>query len=172
MASTGATCSPTGRATAGRALLALGLSVAGAARADDRLVLGLPAEVDLVGPAAGLRPEVLVGLDRAGVAHLRGAVGILPGLEYLYLPASLGWRARMRPARRVHPQLGLGGEVQSFWVADAPPVFRGAAYLELGLSVDVDERWALAGAIVPEVAVTGVPGPGLGLRLGVERELW
>jgi hypothetical protein len=126
------------------------------------LWFGLPLEYDVIGDNYGVRPEVVAG----GPVHgLRAAIGALPSRENLFVPVSVGWRARTGPDARGHALFGAGGDVQSFWFSDAPPHARFAYHGELGGSWSASDRVDLGALLVPELAIYGVPGIGLGVRV-------
>ena len=131
------------------------------------LTYGLPAEFDLLGRNIGVRPELLVGLDDRDAHHLRVALGLLPGRQYLFVPLSAGWRWIGRPTRDWHPVTGFGAEAQSFWILDGAPVIRSAFYADLGAAWTLNPGLELSATASPELTVFGVPGVGLSLRAGV-----
>ena len=150
--------------------LLVGLAVA--APSPDRLAVGLPAEVDIVGLAVGARPELLwQPFDAEGRLHLRAAAGLLLGREYLYTPVGLGARWIGRPERRWHPVGGLGLEQQNFWVTDARPVTRTAMAFDLGLQMEARPGDHIGLLLSPEFAFLGEPGPGLSVRVALQRDL-
>ena len=138
----------------------------------ERFTVGLPAEVDLVGLAFGVRPELLWRpIQPDGAFHLRTATGVMVGPELTLVPVSLGVREVFFPRRRVRPGLGIGMQLQSFFPRQHAPVFRLDQYLELTLDVAISETWRAGLQLSPEFGM--VPGFGLGMaaRVGVSREL-
>lgn len=132
-----------------------------------RVSIAAQLQVDLLGLAIGIRPEVLYRPFRATRgANLRFGFGLLPGPEYFFLPIDLGWRQHFVPHHRVTIELGAGYEQQFFFVRDAPTVTRGYFYAELGLAVRVASRGWLGVQFVPGWAPFGHPGPGIATRLG------
>lgn len=129
---------------------------------------GAAAEYDIVGQNVGVR---LDGLWLPGTRRVNGArvgLGILPGPEYFYLPVSLGWRARTGPnAPHLHALFGAGAQAELFFITDHPMVARQTFYGELGGAWSVKDHVDVGLMVVPELTVFGVPGIGLGVRLGV-----
>lgn len=138
----------------------------------DRFTLGVPAEVDLVGLAAGVRPELRWRPVRAdGATELRVATGLMVGPELAFVPASLSLRGRWFPKAPVHPVGGLGTELQLFFSGGHPVVARQAVIFELGVDVDVSERAAVGLVLEPGFAPKPLIGFGAAVRLGVSWDL-
>lgn len=134
----------------------------------DRFSVGVPAEVDLVGLAFGVRPELLWRPVKAdGATHLRVATGVMAGPELVFVPLSATVRGRWFPKGDVHPMLGTGAELQTFYSSGHPPVARVAWVGELGLDVDVAERWSVGLVLEPGFAPRPLIGFGMAARLGV-----
>lgn len=132
-----------------------------------RVSIAAHLQVDLLGLAVGVRPEVLYRPFRATRgANLRFGFGLLPGPEYFFLPIAVGWRQHFVPHHRVTLELGAGYEQQFFFVRDAPAVTRGFLYTELGLAVRVASRGWLGVQVAPGWAPFSHPGPGIATRLG------
>lgn len=148
-------------------LISVASALAGALDAD-HFSLGIPAEVDLVGLALGLRPELL-WRPFGGATHLRVATGLMIGPELVFVPLSLTVRGRWFPAAEVHPVAGLGVELQTFSTSDHPTVARVAWLGELGLDVDLDERWSVGFVLEPGFAPKPLIGFSAALRAGVVR---
>jgi len=149
-------------------LLAAGVGVP-AARAQEssapsRFELFLSPEVTLVGPSAGLRPELLMRLGDTGPHRLRLAPGLLQGFEFTYIPVALGYRASFRDGQVVRPLLGAGLEYQHRFVSDAEPAQQLAFYLEAGATFAVTSRLSLGLAGSADVTFRGGPGAGLNVR--------
>lgn len=149
------------------------LGLLGQALAAPSLTVGAPVEYDLIGSNLGLRPELLwrpIAEDSA--LNLRAAVGLLPGPEYLYLPASLGVRGEWgrRADWRVRPSAGLGVEAQNFVVTDHSPISRVGFYAELG-AVWVIGQSVVGLQVAPELSLFNRPGGGMSLRLVLQRDL-
>jgi hypothetical protein len=127
--------------------------------------VGIPAEVNLVGLAGGLRPELLwtVGAGQS----LRFAAGMMVGPELTFVPVDIGYRAVFFPERKVHPELGLNWEGQNILSSGMPKVRRGAMSLDLGCRGDIGEHWSVGGHISPDFALVGDMGFGLAIRAGV-----
>ncbi|MEQ1506580.1 MAG: hypothetical protein ABMB14_30405 [Myxococcota bacterium] len=129
------------------------------------VAVGLPVEYDVVGHNYGIRPELVWAPGGRPIHGLRVAFGVLPSQENLFLPGSVGWRARTGPEVRGHLLAGAGAEVQTFVFTDRAPDARPSLYLELGGGWSASDRVDLGALVVPELAPFGVPGIGLGLRL-------
>lgn len=138
----------------------------------DRFSVGLPAEVDLVGLAYGVRPEVMwrpIGADSA--LNLRFATGLMVGPELAFTPLSATVRGRFFPRAKVHPILGAGAELQTFFISDHPVVARAAYVFEVGLDVNATGPWSVGLVIEPNFAPPPSFGFGTAARLGVTRRL-
>jgi len=92
--------------------------------------------------------------------------GVRP--ELLWRPVKAG---RWFPKGTVHPMLGTGAELQSFYSSGHPPVARVAWVGELGVDVDVAERWSVGLVLEPGFAPTPLIGFGMAARLGVVHAL-
>lgn len=134
----------------------------------DHFSVGIPAEVDLVGLAFGVRPELL-WRPFGGATHLRLATGVMAGPELVFVPLSLSVRGRWFPKGRVHPIAGLGAELQTFYASDHPVVARPSYFGELGVDVDVKEDWSVGLVLEPGFAPSPLLGFGAAVRLGVVR---
>lgn len=149
-------------------LLALGwmapVARAQEASAPGRFELFLSPEVTLVGPSAGLRPELLVRLGDSGPHRLRLAPGLLQGFEFTYIPVALGYRASYRDGQVVRPLLGAGLEYQYRFVSDAEPAKQLAVYVEAGVAFAVSSRMSVGLATSADVTFRGGPGAGLNVR--------
>jgi hypothetical protein len=140
--------------------------------APDRFSVGLPIEGHLIGAAAGLHPELLWRPFAAdGAMNLRASVGVLPGLEYTFVPVDLGVRWVWKPWRFFQPLLGAGLESQSFVVEDGGPFWRSSIYAEFGTGLSLTDDIGLSASIVPSFAPIGVPGPGLAGRFTLTLDL-
>jgi hypothetical protein len=140
--------------------------------APDRFSVGLPVEGHLIGAAAGLHPELLWRPFAAdGAMHLRASVGVLPGLEYTFVPMDLGVRWVWKPWWFFQPLLGAGLESQSFVVGDGGPFWRSAVYAEFGTGLALTDDIGFAASVIPSFAPIGVPGPGLAGRITLTFEL-
>lgn len=138
----------------------------------DRLSVGLPLEMDLVGLAFGLHPELLwTPFDANGAFHLRAATGLMWGPELGLLPVSLGVREVFFPTRMVRPGLGAGVQLQSFFPNGHPPVSRLDMTMELTLDARVAEGWRVGMQLSPEFGMVGGFGLGMAARLGVQKDL-
>jgi hypothetical protein len=138
----------------------------------DRFSLGLPVEGHVIGAAAGLHPELLWRPFAAdGATHLRASVGVLPGLEYTFVPVDLGVRWVWKPWWFLQPMVGFGLESQSFVAGDGGPFWRSAAYTEVGTGVALTDDLALSASLVPSFAPVGVPGPGFAGRVTLTLDL-
>ena len=140
--------------------------------AADRFSVGLPAEVDLVGLAFGVRPEVTwqpIGPESA--LQLRVATGLMLGPELVFVPLSATVRGRFFPRGRVHPILGAGAELQTFYASDHPVVARASTVFELGVEVTVSGPWSVGLVVEPGFAPQPLFGFGAAARVGVTRQL-
>ena len=138
----------------------------------DRLSVGLPAEVNLVGLAFGVRPEVIwrpVGPESA--LNVRVATGVMVGPELTFIPVSATVRGRFFPRATVHPILGFGAELQTLYASDHPVVARTAYVVEVGLDVNVQGPWSVGLILEPNFAPPPLFGFGTAVRLGVTRRL-
>ncbi len=138
----------------------------------ERLSVGLPVEMDLVGLAFGLHPELLWRpLGEQGAFHVRGATGLMVGPELALLPLSLGVREVFFPARKVRPGLGAGVQLQTFFPRQHAPTARLDLTMEATLDVEVAEGWRVGLQISPEFGMVGGFGLGMATRIGVQRDL-
>jgi hypothetical protein len=138
----------------------------------DHFSVGVPAEVDLVGLAFGLRPELTWRPFGAQTAtHFRVATGLMAGPELLFVPASLGVRGRWFPRGRVHPVAGFVAELQGFWSSGHPFVVRPSFGIELGVDVTITGTWSVGLIVEPGFAPKPDFGFGMAARLGVTRSL-
>jgi hypothetical protein len=145
----------------------------------ERWSVGTPVEVDLVGLAVGLHPEVLYRPFKAdGGFHLRAAAGVMAGPELTLLsPLALGIRQELFPRRRVQPGLGTGIQWQSFAVYGDHVHHRLDMYMELAVHVQVHEDYDVGLQLSPEIGMMGVGGEGaystfglgMAVRLNVQR---
>lgn len=103
----------------------------------DHFSAGAGAEVDLVGLAYGVRPELLFRPVADAGGNLRLAVGLMAGPELTFLPVALGYRQIFRQGRKVQPHLGAGLEWQTFWYGGDSPASRPAIYIETGFELEV-----------------------------------
>ncbi|TNE85256.1 MAG: hypothetical protein EP330_26375 [Deltaproteobacteria bacterium] len=147
----------------------LGLSTPAAALETDRFSLGLPAEVDLVGLAFGVHPELLFRpIQPDGALHLRFAPGLMVGPELAFVPIALGVREVMFPRKRVRPFLGTGLQLQNFVPYGHPVLTRLDMALELGVDVRVADQWGVGLQLSPEIGLVGGFGFGMAVRLGAQ----
>ncbi len=139
--------------------------------AADHFSIGLPAEVNLVGLAVGVRPELLwQPFDAEGATQLRLAVGVAAGPELAFVPLDLGVRARWFPKHSAHLLTGAGWELQTIHAANIDPVVRSALYFEVGLEVEVTKAWSVGVMAEVDFAPPPIFGFGAVARLGVTRE--
>ncbi|MBX2802613.1 MAG: hypothetical protein KTR31_33345 [Myxococcales bacterium] len=132
----------------------------------------LPVEVDLVGLASGLHPELTWRPFRSdGAFHVRVATGLMAGPELALVPLSFGLREVLFPRQRVRPTLGLGIQMQTFLPYGHAPKVRLDQYMELGVDVRVREGWRIAFQASPEFGWLGGFGLGMAARLGVTADL-
>ena len=132
-----------------------------------RVRFALPVEATVIGLTVGVRPEFLFQPFRhARWFELRAAAGVLPGLEYLSTPVSVGIRGRYLDFP-VHPLLGIALTQDIYWISDAAPILRGIVETDVGLSIDVAPQWAIDAVAYGGWGAIGEPGPLAGLRLGI-----
>lgn len=169
MAPTGP-CSPTGRPMRTSLAAALLLAPMSAAAVEaERFSLGLPAEVDLVGLAFGVHPELLFRpVQPDGAFHLRFAPGLMIGPELAFVPIGFGIREVALPRKRVRPFAGAGVQVQNFVPYGHPVVTRLDMTLELGVDAQVADDWRVGLQLSPEVGLAGGFGFGMAVRAGVQ----
>lgn len=134
----------------------------------DHFSIGIPAEVDLLGLAFGVRPELL-WRPFGGATHLRLATGLMAGPELAFVPLSLSVRGRWFLQSRVHPIAGIGGELQTFYASDHPVVARLAYFGELGVDVDITQPWSVGLVFEPGFSPAPLFGFGMVARVGVVR---
>jgi hypothetical protein len=133
---------------------------------DGRFSVGVPLEATVVGFSAGLRPELLYRPFSAdGGTHLRVALGVMPGLEFTFMPVNIGWRQIFRRGEFYQPVVGAGYEHQLFLIPDYETVQRGALYLEGGSDFRLDEHSHVGALIAVDAAVFTRPGFGLSGRI-------
>lgn len=138
----------------------------------DRFSLGAGAEVDLVGLAYGVRPEVLFRpFEDDGGPHLRLAVGLMAGPELTFLPVAVGYRHIFSEGRRVRAHLGLGYEQQTFWYGGDSPVSRPAFYAETGWEILVGRKAWLGLQFAPDLAPFSLFGFGFATRVTFRYDL-
>jgi hypothetical protein len=137
-----------------------------------RWSVGVPVEVDLVGLAAGVHPELLFRPAAPdGALHLRFAVGVMAGPELALVPFSLGIRGVAAPRRMVRPFAGIGTQLQVFAPYGVPARARLDLYLELGLDVRVAEGWRVGAQFSPEFGMYPGFGLGMAVRAGFQVDL-
>lgn len=132
-----------------------------------RLVVAVPAEVNVVGLVGGVRPEVMIRLfDEGSASHIRLAAGLLFGAEYTYVPLALGYRAIYRAGKTIRPTVGVGVEWQSFIISDADAVMRAALYVDYGVRFELPNNHAISVQLGPDLAMWSEPGVGFSARAG------
>ena len=156
-------------------LLAMWMASASAKEHDpdaSRWSVGVPVEVDLVGLAAGMHPEILFRPAAPdGALNLRFATGVMAGPELTLVPFSLGVRGVIVPRRIVRPYGGLGLQMQVFAPYGAPARARLDVYMELGLDVRIVDSWRIGLQVSPEFGVAPAFGLGMATRLGFQVDL-
>lgn len=136
------------------------------AAAGKRFSAGVPVEVNIVGFALGVRPELLYRpFDPGGGTHLRFAVGVLPGFEFVFVPINVGWRHIYRREHRVQPNFGAGFEQQFFLISGEDTIHRPSFYLEGGFDVRLSSSAHLGFQIATDLALFRRPGFGLAPRV-------
>ncbi len=156
----------------------LALAALADARADEqapaaeRLSVGLPVEVTLVGLSYGLHPELLYRPFRPdGLLNLRAATGLMVGPELSLVPVSAGLRVSFLREQRFHPGLGVGVQLQTFLPREHEAVLRLDNYYELTASYEVAEGWHAGLQLSPELGVVPNFGLGMAARAGVQKDL-
>jgi len=167
--------------------MAVGLAFASPASADEavstwdasRWSVGVPVEVDVVGFAVGLHPEVLYRpFNPDGGFNVRAAAGTMVGTELtLISPLALGLRQELFPTKRVQPGLGMGMQWQSFAVYGDSLHHRMDMYMELTVHTQVHDDYDVGLQLSPEIGLIGVGeeglystfGLGMAVRLNVQR---
>ena len=145
----------------------------------DAISVGIPFEVDLVGLAFGVHPELLWRpINADGGFNLRAAAGVMAGPEFtLISPLALGVRQEIGPSWRVQPGLGMGVQWQSFAVYTDKVHHRMDMYMEATVHVKVHESYDVGLQLSPEFGMMGVGpdgvystfGLGMAVRLNVQR---
>lgn len=137
-----------------------------------RWSLGVPVEVDIVGLAGGVHPEILFRPAAPdGALNLRFALGGMAGPELALIPLAFGVRGVIVPRRRVRPFVGLGVQLQTFVPYGDQARSRLDLYLELGLDVKVAEGWRVGAQLSPEIGMAPAFGLGFATRLGFQVDL-
>ena len=147
---------------------ALGL-IAPEAKADHhgQLAYVLPVEVTVIGLTSGIRPEIVyTPFENLKWFETKASVGLMPGAEFLSTPVSLGVRGRYFDFV-LHPTAGLALTEDLLWITDAAPVVRTTMEMDLGLSYDVNDRWAIDAQAYTGWGIVGEAGPVAGMRLGL-----
>lgn len=122
------------------AMLCLGVSPAAEADPGDpkRFSIAGHIQADLIGLAIGPRVEFLYRLGEPdGGENLRLSFGVLAGLELVHMPLAIGYRQGIDLGEIVQLGLGVGFELQTFFVPDHYTVVRPAFYAELVLDFKV-----------------------------------
>ncbi|HEY3450384.1 MAG TPA: hypothetical protein VGK67_28780 [Myxococcales bacterium] len=129
-------------------------------------LIGSP-EVNLVGLSYGLRLELDYRPFEPGtVSRFRLAVAFDYGAEFFYLPVALGYRAVFRQSGTVRPLVGLGLELQSFFITDAPTIRKVTGFLEGGVLFAFDAHWEAGLVASLEYAPSFSPGLCARLQIG------
>lgn len=143
----------------------------------ENFTLNLPVQVDLVGLAGGIQPELLwrpFG-SRADWFHLRASLGFTAGPELVHLtPLSLGIRLVFLRGWRVQPLVGVGIAWQLFLPYGGHPANRLDMTMELGVRVKLTKGFALGLAVSPEFGLAAVTPQGFasGFGLGMASRLF
>ncbi|MGC4116568.1 MAG: hypothetical protein QM765_18720 [Myxococcales bacterium] len=134
--------------------------------AASRLTLIASPEVNLVGLAYGVRFEIDYRPFEPGtVSRFRFALAFDYGPEFFYLPVALGYRAVFRQDGIVRPLVGVGLELQSFFITDAPTIRNLSGYLEGGVLFALDSHWEIG--FVASLEYAPLFSPGLCTRLQI-----
>lgn len=135
----------------------------------NELTVGAPLEVDVVGLAAGVHPEVLWRpLEEGSGLRLRASSALKFGSEFTLLaPLSLGLRWQTSSQRLVQAQFGTGFQWKMFLVPDSGAHQRIDWYWELGVNARVAPKQRLGLTIVPEFGLANITAEGLSGTFGL-----
>lgn len=137
-------------------------------RAGAPLTLGVPLEVDVVGLAYGIHPEVVWYPFPTSGAGFRAAFGLLPGPEYFYWPVEVGYRHEWFRRGDLRPHVGAGFQQQSFLV-DGDEIFsRPMVYGEFGARLRVWTDGWVGLQLSPEAGFWTRPGFSLASRVTLQ----
>jgi len=140
----------------------------------EHFTVGVPAEIDMIGLAFGVHPELLWRpFSPEGRAHVRASTGAMFGPELALVPVSLGVREVFFPTATVRPGFGMGVQFQNFLPYGHSAVRRLDQYYEFTLDARVRDGWRVAMELSPEFGWIGGAGAGIGMaaRLGVMADL-
>jgi len=135
----------------------------------DHLSVGVPVEVDIVGFAVGVHPEILwrpLGPD--GTFHIRAATAFKLGSEFnLIAPLSLGVRWEWLQSYPVQVGLGAGLQWKAFVVPDSTTHHRFDMYWELVFQACVSDVDRVGVALSPEFGLANITSEGLSSTFGL-----
>ena len=143
--------------------------VAPTAHADNKagLSYGIPLEVSVIGLTYGPRPEVIyTPFEKLKWFETKASLGVMPGPEIFATPLSVGFRGRFFDFA-LHPMAGMAVTEDIIWIASGETVFRTVMEMDLGLSYDINDQWALDAQAYSGWTFYGDVGPVAGLRFGV-----
>ena len=134
-----------------------------------RMILAVPLEVDIVGLAAGIHPEVLWRPSQKDSSfHLRAATALKPGSEFtLFAPLSVGARWLWFRESPVQVGLGTGLQWKAFLVPNSGAHQRIDWYWEATVEGRVDARQRIGIAAVPEFGMANITGDGFSGTFGL-----
>jgi hypothetical protein len=134
-----------------------------------RLTVGAPLEVDVVGFAVGVHPELLWRpFSEDSGLRLRAASALKLGSEYTLLaPVSLGVRWQTSSVRLVQAELGTGLQWKAFLVPDSGAHQRVDWYWEAGLSARIASAHRVGLMAVPEFGLANITAGGLSGTFGL-----
>ena len=135
----------------------------------NRLTVGVPVEVDVVGFAVGVHPEVLWRpFSPSSGLRLRLASALKVGSEYTLLaPLSAGLRWVSSDARMLQLGLGAGVQWKAFLVPDSGAHQRLDMYWEAALNGKVGEVHRVGIAVVPEFGLANMTSEGFSGTFGL-----
>lgn len=134
--------------------------------AASRLTLIGSPEVNIIGLSYGLRLELdWRPFEPGTVSRFRLALAFDYGAEFFYLPVAIGYRAVFRQSGTVRPLVGLGLELQSFFITDAPVIRKVSGFVEFGVLFALDSHWEVG--LVASLEYAPLFSPGLCTRLQI-----
>ena len=135
----------------------------------DRLTVGVPLEVDVVGFAVGAHPEILWRpLSETSGLRVRLATALKLGAEYTLLaPLSVGVRWLTSDQRLIQVGLGAGTQWKAFLVPDSGAHQRVDMYWEAVVTARIAPKQRVGIAVVPEFGLANITGQGFSGTFGL-----